>query len=108
VHRQRSKIVRAAWLVGAALLIVTGIVLSGPGIPGPGFLVIAFGLFMLALEFDWAERLLGRALGYSERASDRAGNASPLLKGLAAALVVAAIASYAVAAYLWEIPVVPG
>jgi uncharacterized protein (TIGR02611 family) len=33
-------------IIGAALLVL----------PGPGLLVIALGLFVLSLEFTWAER----------------------------------------------------
>ncbi len=44
-------------VLGGALLIL-GIVLLP--LPGPGLLVIAAGLAVLATEFPWAERLLGR------------------------------------------------
>lgn len=43
--------------VGGALLVL----------PGPGLLVTAFGLGMLALEFRWAERLLLRLADLGER-----------------------------------------
>ncbi len=36
-------------------------------LPGPGMLVTAIGLSMLALEFAWAERLLGKALDRLEQ-----------------------------------------
>ena len=36
-------------------------------LPGPGMLVVAIGLSMLALEFAWAERLLAKALDRLER-----------------------------------------
>jgi tellurite resistance protein TerC len=38
-------------LVGAALLVL----------PGPAFIVIPIGLAVLAVEFEWARRLLRRA-----------------------------------------------
>ena len=38
-------------LVGVALLVL----------PGPAFIVIPIGLAVLALEFEWARRLLRRA-----------------------------------------------
>lgn len=44
-------------VLGGALLVL-GIVLLP--LPGPGLLVIAAGLAVLATEFPWAERLLGR------------------------------------------------
>lgn len=41
-------------------LLVIGLVLSIPGIPGPGFLVILGALAILAVEFVWARNLLKR------------------------------------------------
>ena len=43
-------------VVGIALLLV-GAVLSLPGIPGPGLLIIFGGLSVLSTEFHWAHRL---------------------------------------------------
>jgi uncharacterized protein (TIGR02611 family) len=40
------------------LLIAVGLLLSIPGIPGPGFVVIALGLLLLSEHFHWARRLL--------------------------------------------------
>jgi len=45
-------------VVGSTLVLV-GILLIV--LPGPAFLVIPIGLAILALEFDWARRLLRRA-----------------------------------------------
>jgi uncharacterized protein (TIGR02611 family) len=42
-------------VVGIAILAVGGVLLVAPG---PGFLVIALGLFTLGLEYDWARRRL--------------------------------------------------
>jgi Flp pilus assembly protein TadB len=44
-------------LVGAALLVL----------PGPGLLVIALGLFVLSLEFEWADRYFQRVKKQTER-----------------------------------------
>ena len=41
-------------------IILMGLVLSIPGVPGPGFLTILAGLAILAGEFVWAERVLNR------------------------------------------------
>ena len=46
-------------LLGAALLLV-GVVLSLPLVPGPGLLVMFIGLGVLGTEFEWARRLQGR------------------------------------------------
>ena len=106
-HARRGLPARIAVVVAGVLLVLAGVVLSGPGIPGPGFLVILLGLSFLALEFDRAERLLGRAIVWADRAKDRAEEASPRQKALTAALTVLAIAAFVVAAILWDIPLLP-
>lgn len=46
-------------VVGIALVMV-GIFLSLPGIPGPGIVVVILGLGLLSSEFHWADRLYSR------------------------------------------------
>jgi uncharacterized protein (TIGR02611 family) len=38
-------------------VMIVGVVLSVPGVPGPGLLVIFAGLSILAVDFLWARRL---------------------------------------------------
>ena len=59
-HRERGIVFRVAFAVAGFLVILGGILLLV--LPGPGLVVIAIGLGMLALEFAWAERALERAL----------------------------------------------
>lgn len=106
-HAERGLPARIAVVAAGVLLVIAGIVLSGPGIPGPGFLVILLGLSFLALEFEKAERLLARAIVWADNAKERAENASPRQKALSAALTVLAIAAFVVAAILWDIPLLP-
>lgn len=40
------------------LLLGAGIVLSLPGVPGPGILLILSALFILSGHFEWAKNLL--------------------------------------------------
>jgi uncharacterized protein (TIGR02611 family) len=93
-------------IVGA-LVVVAGIVLSGPGIPGPGLLVIVAGLAILATEWAWAEKLLQRARAWLERTREQVRNMDPavrrrrLLLGLLAAIVVLGAAAALIAAYGW-------
>lgn len=47
-------------LIGLALMVL----------PGPGLIVIIFGLAILASEFVWAERLLGHAKNHYDKASN--------------------------------------
>jgi uncharacterized protein (TIGR02611 family) len=106
-HKQRNIVHRAAVVAAGVLIVLAGIIMSGPGVPGPGIATIVIGLGFLALEFDWAERLLERAIIWGDQVKDRAEETSTtqrIVAGFAAALAVAA---FAVAAILWDIPLVP-
>jgi drug/metabolite transporter (DMT)-like permease len=48
------------WLriAGGFLLIAGGLILSIPGIPGPGFVLVFVGLVMLSEYYHWARRTL--------------------------------------------------
>ena len=105
-HLQRSKPYRAAVVVAGALITLVGVVMTGP-VPGPGFLIIPVGLGLLALEFSWAERLLGRALDYADRQKRKAAQATRTQKVLSAVAVAVAIAAFVAAALLWDLPVLP-
>ena len=106
-HAQRGIFARALVVIAGVLLVLAGIVLSGPGVPGPGFLVILLGLSFLALEFDRAERLLEKAIVWADNAKERAENASPRQKALTAVLTALGIAAFVGAAILWDIPLLP-
>jgi uncharacterized protein (TIGR02611 family) len=107
-HRERNRVLRIAVATLGFLVILAGLVLSLPLVPGPGVLVIALGLAILALEFAWAERLLERAVNELERAGQTVGKASRtqqlLLVGAFALVAVAFVA----ALIAWDLPVVPG
>jgi uncharacterized protein (TIGR02611 family) len=103
-HKQRGKIYRAVWVIVGALIVLAGLTLSLPGIPGPGLLLAAFGLGMLALEFDRAERLLEKLLVRLERITDQAQNASRTQKVLLGLLALALAAAAVVALAIWGIP----
>jgi len=106
-HAQRGIFARVLVVIAGVLLVLIGIVLSGPGIPGPGFLLVLLGLSFLALEFDRAERLLEKAIIWADNAKDRAQNASPRQKALSAAAAVLALAAFVAAAIRWDIPLLP-
>ena len=76
-HLQRSRAYRIGFAVAGFLVLVGGIVLSLPLVPGPGFVLIAIGLGMLALEFLWAERLLASTLDRLERITSRMRRGDP-------------------------------
>jgi uncharacterized protein (TIGR02611 family) len=106
-QKQRSKLYRAGTVVVGLLLLLVGIFLSGPGIPGPGFLVILLGLGLLALEFERAERLLEKVIVWADQAKDRANRASGREKVLAGLLVALVVGALVAAAILWDIPLLP-
>jgi hypothetical protein len=83
-HAQRSRLYRIGFGAVAALVLLAGIVLSLPLVPGPGLPLVAIGLAMLALEFAWAERLLRRIAHRIDQIEDRIG-----VGGIVAVLVVA-------------------
>ena len=106
-HKRRHLLHRIGIVILGVLIVLAGLFMSGPGVPGPGIAVILIGLGFLALEFDWAERLLERAIIWADKAKDRAEQTSTkqrVLAGIAGALAVAA---FVVAAVLWDIPLLP-
>lgn len=106
-HKQRSLLHRIGIVILGLLIMMAGLVMSGPGVPGPGIAVIIIGLGFLALEFDWAERLLERAIIWADRAKDRAEQTSTGQRILAGVTGALAVAAFLVAAVLWDIPLLP-
>ena len=104
-HRERSKIVRAAVALAGFVVVLLGLAMIP--LPGPGLLVTAAGLAILALEFVWAERVLERTVDQMSKATEsvkRTNRAQRVILGLLGVHVVAAAAT---AAYAWDIPLVP-
>jgi uncharacterized protein (TIGR02611 family) len=106
-HKQRHPLHRAGVVVLGFLIVLVGIVMSGPGVPGPGIAVILLGLFFLALEFDRAERLLARAIIWADMAAIRAEQTSTAQRVIGGVLAALAVAAFVVAAILWDIPLLP-
>lgn len=106
-HKQRNILHRAAIVVLGVLIVLAGVVMSGPGVPGPGIATIVIGLGFLALEFDWAERLMERVITWGDRVKGRAEETSSTQRMVAGFVTAVAVAAFAVAAVLWDIPLVP-
>jgi uncharacterized protein (TIGR02611 family) len=106
-HKQRHPVHRAGVVALGFLIVLVGIVLSGPGVPGPGIAVILVGLGLLALEFDRAERLLARAIIWADMAAIRAEQTSTTQRVIAALLTAVAVAAFVFAAIRWDIPLLP-
>jgi uncharacterized protein (TIGR02611 family) len=51
---------RAARVTSGVVVLIFGLILSIPGVPGPGFVFIFLGLSILAVDFVWARRLKGQ------------------------------------------------
>ena len=106
-HKQRHPVHRAGVVALGFLIVLVGIVLSGPGVPGPGIAVILVGLGFLALEFDRAERLLERAIIWADIAAIRAEQTSTTQRLIAALLTAVAVGAFVFAAIRWDIPLLP-
>ena len=68
--RGRALVVRIGVTLVGPLLVVAGIAMTV--LPGPGLVVVALGLALLALEYEWARRalgLMGRALSNARNAT---------------------------------------
>ena len=62
---------RIARITTGVVLVIAGIVLSIPGIPGPGLVVIFIGLSILAIDFVWAHRLKTKIQEKTKAAYDK-------------------------------------
>lgn len=90
-------------LVGA-LIVVGGFALVP--LPGPGWLIVIGGLFVLATEFTWAERLLEFTKKYVRQWTDWVGRQPLWLRGL---IVLATLAFvYGVLVVTLHLTGVPG
>lgn len=105
--KQKSRIWPLRVLV---ILVGVTVLLAGLAMlvaPGPAFAVIPIGLFILALEFVWAEQALGQALKQAKKAEKAAKETSRnqrILLIIAALLATAGIVFWAV---YGDIPVLP-
>ncbi len=106
-HKQRNILQRIGIVILGVLIVAAGIVMSGPGVPGPGIATIVIGLGFLALEFDWAERLMERLIIWGDQVKDRAEETSTTQRIIATFVTAVAVAAFVVAAILWDIPLVP-
>jgi uncharacterized protein (TIGR02611 family) len=106
-HKERHPVHRAGVVALGVLLVIAGVIMSGPGVPGPGIATVLLGLFFLALEFERAERLLERAIVWGERAAERAERTTTGQRVAAGTVALAAAAAFVVAAFLWDIPLMP-
>ena len=105
-HLERNRLLRIGFALFGFLVVLAGLAMLV--LPGPGLLVIAIGLGILALEFAWAERLLERTVDRMEDAAETVKQASRAQQVLLAAACAAAGGGLLVAVLLWDIPFLPG
>jgi uncharacterized protein (TIGR02611 family) len=104
-HLQRSKFVRAIYVVAGFTILLAGVVMLVT--PGPAFVVIPIGLGILSLEFAWAEAMLERAIREGEKARRKAAGTTTtqrLLTLVAGTLAAGAFIAWAVVS---DIPLLP-
>ncbi len=104
-HKERHQLIRVVAAIGGFLIVLLGIILIP--LPGPGLLVVAVGLAVLALEFAWAEQLLERTVDRLGEAGERIKRASPVGQAAVALLGALATAATLIVAYAWDIPFLP-
>jgi Putative transmembrane protein (PGPGW) len=81
------------------------VALALPGVPGPGILLVAVGLGMLALEFDRAERLLEKILDRVEQAREKTSLWQQIVLGVAGIVLTVGYFAWTL---FGDVPVLPG
>jgi uncharacterized protein (TIGR02611 family) len=100
----RAIAVKIGVTVVGPLLVVAGVAMTV--LPGPGLVVIALGMALLALEYDWARtvvRTMGRTLSRARQAAFPRGATGARRAGgvLAAGALVAATTGLTAAVTAW-------
>ena len=62
-------------VIAGFVLLIVGALLSLPGVPGPGIVIIILGLWLLSAHFEWARKALAWAKEKAERLKERARQA---------------------------------
>ena len=104
-HLGRSRFYRVPFALAGFTLVLVGLALLV--LPGPGLLVIAAGLGMLALEFAWAERILERTLDRMSSTSSRVRGLSRLEQAVSVAAAAAGLGALIALALYVDIPFLP-
>ncbi len=83
--------------VGAVVLLAGGVMMV---MPGPGMLAIIVGPAILATEFVWAQRALGKAKAAAERAKEKALDPRTRRRNIILAVLAGLVCAAALIAYL--------
>ena len=97
-----------AYRVGVGIVggLIVAVGIAAIPLPGPGWLIVFAGLFVLATEFLWAERLLEFTKGQVQRWTDWAGRQPVWIRLLIAAATAAFV--YGVLVVTLHVTGVPG
>jgi uncharacterized protein (TIGR02611 family) len=104
-HLRRPKPVRWLFVAVGFTILLCGVAMLV--LPGPALAVIPIGLFVLALEFQWAETWLERSIHHADRAKQKAAEQSTTTKVVTAGGTVLAIAGFAAWAIVGDVPLLP-
>ncbi len=104
-HVQRPKPIRWLFAVAGFTVLLAGVLMLV--LPGPALAVIPIGLFLLALEFQWAETWLERSIHQADKAKQKAAQTSTLTRVVTAGGTVLAIAGFAAWALIGDVPLLP-
>lgn len=102
-YESKGPIYKGAWLVLGVLVTLAGIIMIVT--PGPALVLIPLGLAMLAMQFEWAETLMEKALAHAEKTAEQAKETTPLQRVMAVLAVVLLIAAVVAAIFYWDINV---
>ena len=105
-HVRRPKPIRWLFVVAGFTVLLAGLAMLV--LPGPALAVIPVGLFLLALEFQWAETWLERSIRQADKAKQKAAETSTLTRVVTAGGTVLAIAGVVAWWLIGDIPIVPG
>ena len=104
-HEQRPRAVRWLFVVAGFTVLLAGVAMLV--LPGPALAVIPIGLFLLALQFQWAENWLERSIHEADKAKQKAAETSTLTRVVTAGGTVLAIAGFAAWAIIGDVPLLP-
>ncbi len=104
-HRERSRVVRVGVVLAGFVVLLVGLAMIP--LPGPGLLVTAAALAVLALEFAWAESLLERTIDQMSTTTDQVKRASRPQQVILVLLGMLVAASGLLLAYVWDVPLLP-
>ena len=104
-HRTRSRAIRAVVAIAGFVVVLVGLAMIP--LPGPGLLVTAAGLAILALEFAWAERLLERTVDRMTAAGDQVKKAPRWQQAVLVGVGLAVAAAMVTFVYVWDVPLLP-